>query len=156
MSDQDNVKEGYDIHKILELLPHRYPFLLVDRVTEIVPMKYIKTYKNVSYNEEFFQGHFPSQPIMPGVLMIEALAQTAILLILSSKEEEERNKNDLYVFTGIEKVRFRKQVVPGDKFEMVCENPRTKLGVWKCDCKGYVDGKVVVQAELTAASVAKK
>ncbi len=148
---------NFGMDKILEILPHRYPFLLVDRVLEIEPMKYIKTFKNLTYNEEFFQGHFPNQAIMPGVLMLEAMAQTSILLIAASKESEGQSiKDEIYVFTGIDKVKFRKQVIPGDRFEMVVENPRTKLGVWKCEAKGYVDGKVVVQAELTASSIKKK
>ena len=102
-----------DIRRIMSLLPHRYPFLLVDRVVECVPGDHIVAYKNVSFNEPFFQGHFPGVPIMPGVLIVEALAQTGGLLALAdAKEDELRNK--IFLFTGIDSVKFRRQVVPGD------------------------------------------
>ncbi len=144
-----------DIQDLLEILPHRYPFLLIDRVTEIIPNKSVKAYKNLTYNETFFQGHFPGNPIMPGVLMLEAIAQAGIILIRYSLGKE-KTDDTLYVFTGLEKVRFRRQVVPGDKFEIVCENPRNKLALWKMDAKAYVDGQLIVEATVTAAATPKE
>ncbi len=144
-----------NIQDILKTLPHRYPFLLVDRVTEIVPMEYVKAYKNVTFNEPFFQGHFPDQPIMPGVLIIEAMAQVGIILVAKSLAEKADMENTLYVFSGIEKVRFRKPVLPGDKLEIICKNPRNKLALWKMTAEAYVDGKLVASAELTAAGTPK-
>lgn len=137
-----------NIQRILQLLPHRYPFLLVDRVVECVQGEYIKAYKNVTFNEPFFQGHFPNAPIMPGVLILEALAQTGGLLVASAMESTE---GKLFLFTGLDKVKFRKQVTPGDKLELVCSNLRMKLALCKMEAKAYVDGKVVCEAELTAA-----
>jgi 3-hydroxyacyl-[acyl-carrier-protein] dehydratase len=137
-----------NIQRILQLLPHRYPFLLVDRVVECVQGEYIKAYKNVTFNEPFFQGHFPNAPIMPGVLILEALAQTGGLLVASAMESTE---GKLFLFTGLDKVKFRKQVTPGDKLELVCSDLRMKLALCKMEAKAYVDGKVVCEAELTAA-----
>ncbi len=151
-------KEGsavMNIQDILKTLPHRYPFLLIDRVTELVPMEYIKAYKNVTFNEPFFQGHFPDQPIMPGVLIVEAMAQAGIVLVASSLKDKADMDNALYVFSGIEKVRFRKPVLPGDKLEIICKNPRNKLALWKMEAEAYVDGKLVASAELTAAKTPK-
>src|SRR5690554_645731 len=106
-----------DINEIMERIPHRYPFLLVDRVTELIPGKSAKGYKNVTINEPFFQGHFPGRPIMPGVLILEALAQLGAVILLGSEE----NKGRLALFTGIDKVRFRRQVVPGDQLQLEAE-----------------------------------
>ncbi len=151
---KDNLIKDLRIDKILETLPHRYPFLLVDRVTEIDPGNYIKAYKNLTYNEEFFLGHFPTKAMMPGVLMLEALAQASILFLENSMPE--KTKDQLFVLTGIDNARFRKPVIPGDKFEIVCENPKNKFAVWKIDGKGYVDGQLVVEATLTAAATKKE
>ncbi len=137
-----------DFQKILSTLPHRYPFMLVDRVVELVPGSHIKAYKNVTFNEPFFQGHFPGLPIMPGVLILEALAQTGGLLGVSEMED---TSSKIFLFTGLEKVKFRKQVVPGDRLDLECSNPRFKMQLCKLDAKAYVDGKIVAQAELTAA-----
>lgn len=141
-------KQSMDIQRILQLLPHRYPFLLVDRVVECVQGEYIKAYKNVTFNEPFFQGHFPGVPIMPGVLILEALAQTSGLLVASAMESTE---GKLFLFTGLDKVKFRKQVSPGDRLELVCSDLRMKLSLCKMEAKAYVDGKVVCEAQLTAA-----
>ncbi len=135
---------------ILKLLPHRYPFLLVDRVTELVPNDYVKGYKNLTMDESFFQGHFPDAPVMPGVLIIEAMAQVGVLLVVKSVPELENNSNQLYMFTGIEKARFRKPVFPGDRLDIVCDNLRHKMALWKMDAKAYVDGKLVAEGILTA------
>lgn len=141
-----------DIQKILELLPHRYPFLLVDRVTELVPHVSVKAYKCVSFNEPFFQGHFPGLPVMPGVLIIEAMAQTSGFIVLSSSSmSTEVRESKLFLFTGIEKVRFRRPVYPGDRLDMEATLIRHKLKLWKMDCHAYVDGQLAAEAQLTAA-----
>ncbi|MBQ9407495.1 MAG: 3-hydroxyacyl-ACP dehydratase FabZ [Desulfovibrio sp.] len=137
-----------DIQRIMRLLPHRYPFLLVDRVVECVPGSHIKAYKNVTFNEPFFQGHFPEVPIMPGVLIVEALAQTGGLLAASGLDSVE---NKLFLFTGLDHVKFRRQVVPGDRLDLECQNLRFKLGLCKMDARALVSGKVAAQAEITAA-----
>ena len=137
---------------IVKLLPHRYPFLLVDRITEYEPMKRIVGYKNVTANEEFFQGHFPGDPIMPGVLIIEAMGQAGGILsrlsIMESKEKE--SGSGLIIFMGIDKVKFRQQVVPGDQLRLEVEPIRTGSKVWKIAGKAYVDDGLAAQAEMTA------
>lgn len=136
----------------MKLLPHRYPFLLIDRVTEIIPGEKIVAYKNVTFNEHFFQGHFPSTPVMPGVLIIEAMAQTGIILVANSFNMNTEKDNIVYLFTGIEKAKFRRPVVPGDKLVLECSNLQHKMQLWKMDAKAYVDGQLVAQATLTASS----
>ncbi len=140
------------IQEIMKLLPHRYPFLLIDRVTEIIPGEKIVAYKNVTFNEHFFQGHFPSTPVMPGVLIIEAMAQTGIILVANSFNMNTEKDNIVYLFTGIEKAKFRRPVVPGDKLVLECSNLQHKMQLWKMDAKAYVDGQLVAQATLTASS----
>ncbi len=135
----------FDIQQIMQFLPHRYPFLLVDRVLECDQGKSLKAIKNVSFNEPFFQGHFPGEPIMPGVLILEALAQATGLLAFCSMPEEERNK--LYMLVGIDKARFRGQVVPGDQLTLEVELKRTMRGIWMYHTCASVDGNVVVEAE---------
>ena len=138
----------YDIRKIMELLPHRYPFILVDRVIEIVPDERIVGLKNVTINEPFFQGHFPGAPVMPGVLIIEAMAQVGGILAYSSFAQEE-DKGLIY-FMGIDKARFRNPVIPGDQLilEMISLKRRTNL--FKMAGKATVDGTLVVEAEIMA------
>ncbi len=133
--------------QIAEILPHRYPFALVDRILDYEPGKWAIGRKCVSMNEEFFQGHFPSMPIMPGVLLIEALAQTGAVAILSTPE----NKGKIALFGGIEKARFKKQVTPGDVVELKCELTKQKgpLGVGTATAR--VNGKICVKAELIFA-----
>ena len=138
-----------DIQRIFSILPHRYPFLLVDRVVECVPNSHIKAYKNVTVNEPFFQGHFPGAPIMPGVLILEALAQAGGLLAVSGLEGNLDDK--LFLFTGLDGVKFRKQVVPGDRLDLECSNIRMKLKLCKMDARAYVDGKLAAEAQITAA-----
>src|SRR5690554_8011947 len=106
-----------DINEIIKRIPHRYPFLLVDRVTELIPGECAKGFKNVTINEPFFQGHFPGHPVMPGVLILEALAQLGAAVVLGSKEY----KDKLALFTGIDNVRFRRQVIPGDRLDLQVE-----------------------------------
>lgn len=143
-----------DIRQILDLLPHRYPFLLVDRVVDYTPLESIDAYKNVTMNEPFFQGHFPGIPVMPGVLIMEALAQAGGLLVLKSTDMPLEDK--LFLFTGMEKVRFRKPVYPGDKLELKCRLIRHKLKLWKMEGKAYVDGVLAAEAEMTAAIMNKE
>ena len=143
-----------DIQRILSILPHRYPFLLVDRVLECVPGSHIKAYKNVTINEPFFQGHFPQEPVMPGVLQIEAMAQTGGLLVLNSVDEPERYST---YFLKIDGVKFRQKVVPGDTliFRVELLAP-IRRGI--SSMKGYVfvGEKVVCEAEFTAQIVKNK
>ena len=146
---------AFNIQKILSLLPHRYPFLLVDRVNEIVDGEYIKAHKCVSFNEPFFQGHFPGVPGMPGVLIIEALAQTGGLLVLHGFDPSE-TEGKLFLFSGLEKVRFRRPVYPGDRLDLECRLIRHKLKLWKMEGRAYVEGQLAAEAELTAAVTSRE
>ena len=151
-----------DIHKILKQLPHRYPFLLVDRVLEIEKGKSIKALKNVTINEPYFEGHFPRRPVMPGVLMLEALAQAAALLSFDAMEASPSDDN-IYYFAGIDGARFKRPVEPGDQLIMdVSLDPgdqlilhaellRQKSGIFKYKTRATVDGELAVEAELTCA-----
>lgn len=139
-----------DIHKILTKLPHRYPFLLVDRVLEIDKGKTIKALKNVTINEPFFQGHFPYRPVMPGVLMLEALAQAAALLAFDAMETEPSN-DTVYYFAGMEGVRFKRPVEPGDQLILDVALLRMKAGIFKFQARATVAGELAVEAELTCA-----
>lgn len=143
-------KAFLDIKGIYNIMPHRYPFLLIDRIVDLEPKKYVHAYKNVSINEEFFQGHFPGDPVMPGVLVVEAMAQSGGLLILNSEPNAE---NKLVFFTGIDKVRFRKPVVPGDQIHFKVELLKFRLKMCKIGAKAYVDGELVCEAELMASVV---
>ena len=134
------------IQKIREYLPHRYPFLLVDRVTEITDNS-IVGYKNVSINEEFLQGHFPEYPIMPGVLIIEALAQISGILGFVLNNETPK-PGSLFLFAGAEKIRFKKQVVAGDQLVLKSELVMQKRGIYKYNCTASVDGVVATTAEI--------
>ncbi len=138
-----------DVRKIRNLLPQRYPFLLVDRILEVEPGVRIKGLKNVTMNEPFFQGHFPGEPIMPGVLMLEAMAQTGI--IFAKITDPENLEDKLLVFAGMDGVRFRKQVVPGDQVIMELELIKRKKNLWKMGARASVNGKTVTEAVLMAA-----
>ena len=138
---------GIDINRIMDLLPHRYPFLLVDRVLKYTPRDSITAIKNVTINEPFFQGHFPDYPVMPGVLIIEALAQTAALLTFSEAKQE----NAVYYFAGIDNARFKKPVVPGDQLLMVATYDRERAGIYKFHVEATVDGGLVAEADITCA-----
>lgn len=136
---------------IIKILPHRYPFLLVDRITELELHKRVVGLKNVSANEPFFQGHFPGNPIMPGVLIIEAMAQVGGVLARLSKSEVLEKKGDgPILFMAMDKVKFRKPVVPGDQLVFECEALRTGSKVWKMAGKAFVQGSLVAEAELLA------
>lgn len=141
-----------DAQKILELLPHRYPFLLVDRVLEVQGTQKIVALKNVTFNEPFFQGHFPGHPVMPGVLIIEAMAQTGGLLLMD--QIPDRDKKVVY-FMGIDGVRFRKPVLPGDQLRMEVEMLQFRGKVAKMKGVAYVEGKVAAEAEMLAGLVDK-
>jgi 3-hydroxyacyl-[acyl-carrier-protein] dehydratase len=136
-----------DIHQILKKLPHRYPFLLVDRVLELEVHKRIKALKNVSMNEPFFQGHFPARPVMPGVLMLEALAQTAALLSFESLGKEPGDDTVVY-FVGIDGARFKRPVEPGDQLILEAQIDRAKAGIYKYKTRATVDGELAVEADL--------
>jgi 3-hydroxyacyl-[acyl-carrier-protein] dehydratase len=139
-----------DISKVMELLPHRYPFLLIDRVVGLEQGKNLSAIKNVSINEPFFQGHFPGQPIMPGVLILEALAQATGLLAFSSMGDAHRSK--LYLLVGIDKARFRGQVVPGDQLALNISLKRNMRGIGMFGCEALVDGEVVAEAEMMCSA----
>ena len=139
-----------DIKEILEHLPHRYPFLLVDRVVDFEVGKSIHAYKNITFNEPFFTGHFPHHPVMPGVLIIEALAQAAGILSFKTMETKPDNSSVFY-FVGIDNARFKKPVVPGDQLHFYVEIARQMRGIWKYKVEARVDDEVAAQAELMLA-----
>jgi 3-hydroxyacyl-[acyl-carrier-protein] dehydratase len=145
-----------DIKGILEYLPHRYPFLLVDKVIEAVPNERILAQKNVTINEPFFVGHFPNYAVMPGVLILESLAQTAAILSFLSQGTKP-DKNSVYYFVGIDGARFKRPVVPGDVLMLEVSILRVSRGIWKYFAQAKVDGQVASQAELmcTVRSIEK-
>ncbi|MDH5206008.1 MAG: 3-hydroxyacyl-ACP dehydratase FabZ [Hylemonella sp.] len=136
-----------DIHQILKKLPHRYPILLVDRVLEVEKGKRIKAIKNVTINEDFFNGHFPHRPVMPGVLMIEALAQAAALLSFETLGETPDDKT-VYYFAGIDGARFKRPVEPGDQLTLNVELVRMKAGIFRFKAQAMVGEELAVEAEL--------
>lgn len=136
-----------DIHAILQRLPHRYPFLLIDRVLEAVPGKSITALKNVTINEPFFPGHYPHHPVMPGVLIVEAMAQAAALLS-STSGESATDDSKVYYFVGIDGARFKRPVSPGDQLIIKVEVLRNMRGLWKFAAKVEVDGQVAAEAEI--------
>ena len=137
-----------DIHQIRKLLPHRYPFLLVDRVVELERGKHIKAIKNVTINEPFFQGHFPGHPVMPGVLIIEAMAQTSGVLVGLSMDLVD--KNSKVFFMGVDGVKFRRKVVPGDVMELHVKALRGGGRVWKFEGRAMVEGELACEATFMA------
>lgn len=147
----------FNVVEIQKILPHRYPFLLVDRITDIVDGKSIEGYKNVSISEPVFQGHFPDHPIYPGVMIIEGMAQVGGVLAFQSLSEEEKSQSNEKVvyFMSIDKAKFRVPVTPGDKLVYKLDVIKNKGVVWHLDAKAYVDDKVVAQAELKAMIVDK-
>ena len=139
-----------DIEKIKTLLPHRYPFLLVDRVEELEEHKYIKAYKNITNSEPYFQGHFPNRSVMPGVLILEALAQASGVLgfVSMNKTPEE---GSMYYFVGADKLRSKNPVIPGDKLTLESTKISEKAGIWKFDCKASVEDKFICSAIVLCA-----
>lgn len=152
MADQEETTIT-DIHveRIKDLIPHRYPFLMVDRIRSIEPGKRAVGIKNVSVNEPFFAGHFPTRPVMPGVLIIESMAQTAGCLVVATLGAESEGK--LVYFMTVDNARFRKPVVPGDQLEVDVEVVRSRGPVWKFNGKAYVDGSLVAEAVYSAMIV---
>lgn len=142
--------ETMDIQAILEHLPHRYPFLLVDRVLECEPGKRLKAIKNVSVNEPMFTGHFPERPVFPGVLIMEALAQATGILAFKTQGKKP-DGSSLYYFAGIDNCRFKQPVLPGDQMVLEVEVLKAKRGIWKFSAEAKVDDKVVASAELMCA-----
>ena len=140
-----------DIEKIKTLLPHRYPFLLVDRVEELEEHKYIKAYKNITNSEPFFLGHFPNRSVMPGVLILESMAQTAACLI--SYQDKSLSSNNLVFFTGIEKAKFRKPVTPGNELILKINLISNKRSLYKFNGEAFVQNKLVTSSEFSAMIV---
>jgi 3-hydroxyacyl-[acyl-carrier-protein] dehydratase len=136
-----------DVNAIKNLLPHRYPFLLVDRVLDFEPGVSLTALKNVTVNEPFFQGHFPEKPVMPGVLILEALAQATGLLAFNT-ENRGAERDTLYYLVGIDNARFKQPVVPGDQLRLAVTVTRQKRGIWVFDCEATVDGKTAASAVI--------
>ena len=137
-----------DIQRIISMIPHRYPFLLIDRVIDVVPGESAVGIKNVTANEPHFQGHFPDRPVMPGVLIVEAMAQTAAVLVVAALGNAAEGK--LVYFMSIDNARFRKPVVPGDQLRIYCRKERQRSNVWKFSAEARVDDVVVAEAVYTA------
>ncbi|MEL7023628.1 MAG: 3-hydroxyacyl-ACP dehydratase FabZ [Pseudomonadota bacterium] len=146
----NSIAEQLDIRQIMALIPHRYPFLLIDRVVSCVPGESASALKNVTFNEPFFQGHFPGRPVMPGVLIIEALAQATGILAFATADEAP-GADTLYYFVGIDKARFRKPVEPGDQLRLEVRLIRRIRTVWRFSAEALVDDRVVASAELMCA-----
>lgn len=153
MNDTSSSKKEdvLDITRIMKLLPHRYPFLLVDKIVDMKGDKSAVGIKNVTYNEEFFQGHFPTHPVMPGVLLIEGMAQTAGALCVANLEEN--YEPSLVYFMAIDRARFRRPVMPGDTVYYHMEKIRNRGRVWRFKGEAKVDGKIVAEAEISAMIV---
>jgi 3-hydroxyacyl-[acyl-carrier-protein] dehydratase len=140
----------FDIQAIMGFLPHRYPFLLIDRIVEFEPTKRVVAIKNITINEPFFQGHFPGYPIMPGVLVVEAMAQAGAIIMMAAIQDRD---NKLVVFTGIERAKFRRPVTPGDQLRIEVDVLSMKTRVGRIEGKAFVDGKLACQATLTCQVV---
>src|ERR1700741_2772070 len=151
-SSPSGAKTGLDIHEILKILPHRYPLLLIDRVLELQRKKHMVAVKNVTINEPFFMGHFPGLPIMPGVLIIEAIAQAGGALLLTEVEDR---AHKLMLFTGIERARFRRPVVPGDQVRIEVEVKSWRMNAVRMEGKAFVGEKRVAEATVTCQLIAR-
>lgn len=145
----DTAVPGFDINEIQHILPHRYPFALIDRVISYVPGKSLHAIKNITMNEPVFMGHFPGNPIFPGVLLLEAMAQATGLL--GFKMMENVDKDEIYLFAGIDKARFKKPVIPGDQVHFHVNFEKERRGVWKFTGVAEVEGKVAATADLMCA-----
>lgn len=143
-----------NVRSIMERIPHRYPFLLVDRVDEYVLGSHIVALKNVTINEPFFQGHFPGLPVMPGVLQLEALAQTGALYVTQDPDLD--LENSVFLFSGMNKVKFRRPVYPGDQLVLRMSDFKCKMNIWKMHGVATVDGQIACEADLSAALVGKE
>lgn len=142
------VIESIDIHRIMQMIPHRYPFLLIDRLIDVTPGEQAIGIKNVTMNEPYFQGHFPSRPVMPGVLIVEAMAQTAAVIVVASVGPKAEGK--LVYFMTIESARFRKPVEPGDQLRLFCKKEKQRMGVWRFSGEARVGDTVVAEAVFSA------
>lgn len=140
----ENEVLSFDVEEIMQMIPHRYPFLLIDKMTECVPGKYAKGYKNLTFNEHFFQGHFPNKPIMPGVLQLEAMAQMGAGILMTQDEY----KGKLVVYAGVDKARFKAMVKPGDRLDITVELIKVKGPVIKAHGKAFVGDKLAVEADM--------
>lgn len=147
----ESTPEQIDINRVMQLIPHRYPMLLIDRIVDIVPGQRCTGIKNITFNEPQFTGHFPNQPVMPGVLMVEAMAQAAGALVICSTDNTTDGK--LIYFLSVDDCRFRKPVVPGDRLELHVEIIHNRGNVWKFQGTGKVDGGVVCEAKYAAMLV---
>lgn len=154
MTEPKNEPLSFDIHHVKKLLPHRYPFLYIDKMRDVILGESAVGIKNVSVNEEIFEGHFPGQPVFPGVLIIEAMAQTASALVVETLDLAD--DKPLVYFMSIDGGKFRKPVEPGDQLELHMKLLRKRGKVWKFEGKGIVDGKLVAEAEITAMIVMPK
>ncbi|WP_423895040.1 3-hydroxyacyl-ACP dehydratase FabZ [Candidatus Pelagadaptatus aseana] len=139
-----------DVREIKEYLPHRYPFLLVDRVEELVEGEYIRAYKNITANEDVFNGHFPEMPIFPGVMIVEAMAQASGILGFKTQGKK-AGEGSLYLFAGVDNVRFRRQVIPGDRLYLESKIVSSRRGIWKFECRAEVDGELACAADIMCA-----
>ena len=142
------VIKNVPIERIMEMIPHRYPFLMIEKIIEMVPGEYAIGIKNVSINEHHFQGHFPGKPVMPGVLIIEAMAQTSAVLVVETLGKEAEGK--LVYFMSIDEAKFRKPVVPGDCLHIRVDKQQSRRNVWKFACAATVDGQKVAEAVICA------
>ncbi len=139
-----------DVKEIREYLPHRYPFLLIDRVTELVEGESIVAYKNITINEEVFNGHFPQSPVFPGVMILEAMAQASGVLGFKTMNKKPED-GSIYLFAGVDDVRFKRQVVPGDRLQLESRVVSVKRGIWKFECRATVDGALAASASILCA-----
>lgn len=151
MSDKSNNSVDLDINEIMKMIPHRYPFLMIDRVTEIMVGESAVGEKAVTVSEPHFQGHFPQRPIMPGVLIVEAMAQSAAILAIGIV-----GPRSLFMLTGLDKVRFRRRVIPGDQLRIEVRLLKHHHPLWKMHAEARVDGELAVEAELSAMEVKEK
>ncbi len=154
MTDPQQEPLSFDIHRVKELLPHRYPFLYIDKMRDVVLGQSAVGIKNVTINESIFQGHFPEKPVFPGVIIVEAMAQTASALVVETLGLA--GKNPLVYFMSLEATKFRKLVEPGDQLELHVSLIRKRGNVWKFGGRGIVDGKLVAESEFTAMIVTPK
>ena len=141
----------FSVERIMKMIPHRYPFLMIDRVIECVNDSHAVAVKNVTINEPFFQGHFPGTPVFPGVLIIEAMAQTSAMVVVNTMGKDAEGK--LVYFMSIDEAKFRKPVVPGDQMHIRVEKAKQRKNIWKFDCTAHVDDKKVAEATVTAMIV---
>lgn len=144
-----------DIKQIMAFLPHRYPFLLVDGITSLEQFNYVEAFKHVTINEPFFQGHFPNLPVMPGVLIVEAMAQAGAFLVYD-RDNADLFADNVFVFAGIENVKFRRPVVPGDRLDLRCDLIRKRMQLWKMRATARVGDALAAEAELSAAIVPRE